>query len=392
MNKTFDKKLMSLSDFLKSINDASTPHTEGNYKNKDAKGSDRNPKDIIMEMTSVKHATYAEAKNRLLKDGYTPEDIDNMSHEEMLTKAKCSDSVVESLLTEMTSPKGAIAAEAANRLRKSGMTDEEIEKLSYEERVSRAKEIGPIDESLSNEGISKIKDSVEKNGTRKTALSMVNAFLNKHAGMSTNLLPDTATLADGLDDIEELLNQTEYNEAWDAANNTALAMLEDEGFGDNIFECKAKFEKELEDLKIALKDKKISSNDYQTAYHKISKKIKMLTENKGEDIILSAPAIGTYQGKDSERSYRFVLVVNSEEPFKSNLRVEQELNGHKWGSTPSGWYIGTLLGKEGFHGHQDGVRVKNDEIMLDGGQRWGVKGLQKALDEVESILNIKNNE
>lgn len=69
MNKTFDKKLMSLSDFLKSINDASTPHTEGNYKNKDAKGSDRNPKDIIMEMTSVKHA--CDMANNFLEKGFS---------------------------------------------------------------------------------------------------------------------------------------------------------------------------------------------------------------------------------------------------------------------------------------------------------------------------------
>lgn len=230
MPKSFDKKIISVSDFLKATKDSSEAHTEGDYKTKDAKGSDRNPKDVIMEMVSTKHVIHEEAKKRLLADGYTDEDIEKMSEVEFLSKSKSSKKVVESRINEMTSPKGAIATEAMNRLRKAGFSDDDINKMSYEEKVAKARDLEPVNESLSNEDVIELKNKIEEKGARNIALAMINKNLGIIAGISTNDLPDTQELADGLDNVEYLLNDNEYHDAWEYAKQTAENMLYDLGF------------------------------------------------------------------------------------------------------------------------------------------------------------------
>jgi hypothetical protein len=69
----------------------------------------------------------------------------------------------------------------------------------------------------------------------------------------------------------------------------------------------------------------------------------------------------------------------------SCLYVEHKFeNRDEWNGVPSGWYIGTLLNEEGYHGNNQ----ISDEIMIDGGQRWYVTGLKAALEEVKELLHI----
>ena len=79
---------------------------------------------------------------------------------------------------------------------------------------------------------SKIEASVERVGARQTAIKLVDMFIGRMlGGMSTSDLADTATFANGLDTIEEYLEDGNYQEAIEEARNTAEAMLEDEGMG-----------------------------------------------------------------------------------------------------------------------------------------------------------------
>ena len=83
----------------------------------------------------------------------------------------------------------------------------------------------------------KIEASVQNNGARKTAVKLVDAFIGRMlGGMGSSDLADTATFANGLDTIEELLEDGDYEGAVIEAKETAQAMLEDEGM--DMFEGK----------------------------------------------------------------------------------------------------------------------------------------------------------
>ena len=94
-------------------------------------------------------------------------------------------------------------------------------------------------ESLTSKGIEQVKSMVEKLGARKTAEKMIDLALNKTIGMSANDLPDTAIFADGLDEVEELIHQSDFSEAFRVAKETAAYMVSDEmgGMGE-FFENK----------------------------------------------------------------------------------------------------------------------------------------------------------
>ena len=82
----------------------------------------------------------------------------------------------------------------------------------------------------------KIQASIEKIGARETGIKLVNMFISRMLpGMGTSDLADTATFANGLDTIEEYLEDGNYQEAIEEAKNTAEAMLEDEGMGMDMF-------------------------------------------------------------------------------------------------------------------------------------------------------------
>lgn len=118
--------------------------------------------------------------------------------------------------------------------------------------------------ALTEKGLETIKGWTTQFGTRQAGFKMVNYNLGKLAmGLDANDLPDTMTLASGLDSIEELLDAGQFADAWDEAKLTAKQMLEDEGFPgmmenktaikENKKMKRVKYKKELPALNEALK-------------------------------------------------------------------------------------------------------------------------------------------
>jgi hypothetical protein len=104
----------------------------------------------------------------------------------------------------------------------------------------------------------------------------------------------------------------------------------------------------------------------------------------GTKVILDSPAIAA-EGDNNE--YRFVLKI-AEPKTNSTLHIERNFRKQgEWDGVPSGWHIGTLLNEEGYYGTGE----HSDQIMIDGGQKWGVSGLSNALEEVKGILHISDN-
>lgn len=87
-----------------------------------------------------------------------------------------------------------------------------------------------LTEALNEKGIYTIKSWCEKLGCREAGKKLIDYVLNKKIGLSSDDLPDTATFMNGLDGVEDLLNDGEYQKAYDIAKDTALEMLEDEDF------------------------------------------------------------------------------------------------------------------------------------------------------------------
>ena len=87
-------------------------------------------------------------------------------------------------------------------------------------------------QTKSNKTEELIKSKLESIGSTETAVFLVNYFLRKetHNGITLNELPDTSTLANGIDSIEECFDDQDFAGAVNIARETAQDMLEDEGF------------------------------------------------------------------------------------------------------------------------------------------------------------------
>lgn len=93
--------------------------------------------------------------------------------------------------------------------------------------------IQQINETLSPKGVEQVKSQFEQLGARETAVKLVDYFIKKMlGGMTASDLPDSATYANGLDDIESTLQGGDYNAAFDLAKDTAKEMISEEGGGD----------------------------------------------------------------------------------------------------------------------------------------------------------------
>ena len=71
----------------------------------------------------------------------------------------------------------------------------------------------------------------EQLGCRQTGIKLIDMILSRKVGLSSADLPDTATFANGLDAMEESLQEGDYRGAIEIAKDTVSEMLEDEGFG-----------------------------------------------------------------------------------------------------------------------------------------------------------------
>jgi hypothetical protein len=91
-----------------------------------------------------------------------------------------------------------------------------------------------INEALSEKGIETIKKMLSEKEPRNVAVKLIDILLSKKIGLTSSDLPDTATFANGLDAIEDALNGNDYNAAWTIAKETAMEMLEDEGYSEEF--------------------------------------------------------------------------------------------------------------------------------------------------------------
>lgn len=83
--------------------------------------------------------------------------------------------------------------------------------------------------NISPETSAHVNALIAKNGARATAVMLVDKFLQKEIGLGSSDLSDTSTFAGGLDEIEALLTQNDFGEAFEVARDTAKAMIEEEG-------------------------------------------------------------------------------------------------------------------------------------------------------------------
>jgi acyl carrier protein len=89
-----------------------------------------------------------------------------------------------------------------------------------------------LNEGLSEKGVALVQKWIEEKGAREAAVKMIDSVLTKKLGLSSSDLGDTAIFANGLDEIESMLIEGDYNAAYEIARDTAMEMIEDEGGGD----------------------------------------------------------------------------------------------------------------------------------------------------------------
>ena len=86
--------------------------------------------------------------------------------------------------------------------------------------------------ALTGKGIEAIQKHIAEKGARAVAIKFVDIALNKKVGISASDMPDTSTYANGLDEIEGMLESQDYEAAFKYAFEVAGEMLSDEGFDD----------------------------------------------------------------------------------------------------------------------------------------------------------------
>lgn len=78
---------------------------------------------------------------------------------------------------------------------------------------------------------SKVKDYIDSgHDYYEVARWLVNTEIHKHAPVDLDDLPDTATVASEIEAIVECLEQGDYQDAINIAEESAEVILEDEGF------------------------------------------------------------------------------------------------------------------------------------------------------------------
>jgi len=177
--------------------------------------------------------------------------------------------------------------------------------------------------ALSEKGIQSVKNIIQKKGgNREAALYLVDLFIGKIAmGLSTADLPDTSTLMNGLDAIEDFLGGGEYDLAVSTAKETANDMLEDEGFP-GMFESKQIKKKNNKMKKVTFKKKFNSLNEA------LSKVPKVLREDKNTFEM-------TYGNKTYQMRWEGTLeegkAVALKAEDKSLMNEDMQKMKHLWG-------------------------------------------------------------
>jgi hypothetical protein len=76
-----------------------------------------------------------------------------------------------------------------------------------------------------------LKNYIQQFGERAGAVKLVDGVLKSVAGVESSDMPDTSTFANGVDEIQSLLEDQDYDAAYQMAKDTANEMLEEEGYG-----------------------------------------------------------------------------------------------------------------------------------------------------------------
>jgi hypothetical protein len=200
----------------------------------------------IMENNQLAECMY----ETLVREGFLPETLNEGETYEGYCKSMMEDAEIcmEMVKSCMMSEGSSCANEVSSYISELWGGKMESQEKLYEDAFRRGldpeemvyEENDALEEEEPASGFAnkyaKIEASVERIGARETGVKLVNMFISRMLpGMGTSDLADTATFANGLDTIEEYLENGDYQEAIEEAKNTAEAMLEDEGMGMDMF-------------------------------------------------------------------------------------------------------------------------------------------------------------
>jgi hypothetical protein len=133
---------------------------------------------------------------------------------------------------------------AKKDIKNDGQRFDPLGKNSFEDGINKKslyKAMSPekkLNEGLTEKGIATLQKWIAEKGARGAGVKMIDQMLNNIIGLSSSDLPDSATFANGLDDIESLLESGNYDGALEVARDTAKEMVEEEGGGDMFGESK----------------------------------------------------------------------------------------------------------------------------------------------------------
>ena len=193
----------------------------------------------IMENNHLAECMY----EALIHEGFLPETLEEGDTYEGHCKTMMEDSEIcmEMLKSCMMNESSSCANEVNNYISECWSNMEESWMNENPEGFDPYEKLPNMEEETMEESdpaskfakiYAQLEASIEKNGARQTGVKLINMFIGRMLpGMGTSDLADTATFANGLDTIEEYLENGDYQEAIEEAKNTAEAMLEDEGMG-----------------------------------------------------------------------------------------------------------------------------------------------------------------
>lgn len=108
--------------------------------------------------------------------------------------------------------------------------------------------------ALSPEYIAKLEAFIAKVGPRQAAVKMIDSALESLMGLSSADLADSVIFANGLDTMEDMISQKQYDRAMKMGREVAQEMVKDEGGGDDWLDRMVQGGGHLEEVKKMVKE------------------------------------------------------------------------------------------------------------------------------------------
>jgi len=86
-----------------------------------------------------------------------------------------------------------------------------------------------INEALTEKGLELVSKWIDEKGSRGVGIKLIDTILRKKIGLSSSDLPDSSTFMNGLDAVEEALDEKDLQGAYNIAKETAMEMIDEEG-------------------------------------------------------------------------------------------------------------------------------------------------------------------